>query len=204
MNDQITAQLYRVEEPEMLSNGGKKWLLTLENGSQLMTYTWKLASSISQYVGSEFTFECEPPPFEGAVPKVARVFSGGELFWEPAPKPQGAPTPSRPAAGAGVMLPTPSAQQGGGSTQGSWVDTTHPMNVRTALMQATELVKQRVNSSSTQAEIRGLAEIVQEIAMDYAVLLDEMWHNPLKRSGTPEEKSEGKTTADVPIGPPVL
>lgn len=173
-NEQITAKIHSVSNPEPLSNGGKKWFINLDNGSQVITYTYKLANGLSEYVGSEFIFECEAPPFDGASPKAAKVFwPTGELFWEPAPKPTSFPQGGASMPQEGSQAPARASTNG---AQGSWVDTSPAQNARHAMGCASALMSSYLEHHPDMSWDDAVGKSM-EAAMDFASTIDGLWHN---------------------------
>lgn len=184
MSTTITAQVHSLSDPEPLSNGGRKWFINLDNGSQVITYTWKLAQAMSEYIGTEFTFECDDPPFAGAAPKVARVTRDGELFWQPAPKPEGFSAGQSTPSGIQVPNSAPIPQrpaQSSAAPSSSWIDTSPAQNARHAVGCATAMMSAYI-SQHPDLSWDEAGDKAQNLAMELAAIIDTLWHEPKKTS----------------------
>ena len=84
MADVVEGRVLVVGQGEPLSNGGTKYPLVMDNGSQLVTFSELCKSVVSDHIGEPLSFEVDPPAFEGGHPKVTLIRSAqGSVLWEP-------------------------------------------------------------------------------------------------------------------------
>lgn len=136
MSEQVLGKVLVVGQGEALSNGGTKWLLVLDNGSQLVTFSEKCKDAVNQNIGVPLVFEVDPPPFEGAQPKVTKVMKDGQVIWQP-------------------------SQGGGGGGGGDPI----AQHARTAVITAGSIVAARANAYESEEDLVGaMARIAGAIA----------------------------------------
>src|SRR5512141_2402932 len=125
MSDTVQGKVLVVGQGEALSNGGTKYPLVLDNGSQLVTFSEKCKDAVNSNIGVPLVFEVDPPPFEGAQPKVTKVSKDGAVIWQPS--------------------------QGGGGGGGGGDPIAQ--DARTAIITAGNLIASRANAYASEDEL---------------------------------------------------
>lgn len=115
MADTVKGRPRVVGGPETLSSGGKKWTITLDNGSTVVTFTQGCADAVNGALDEELTFEVDLPENPNMAPKVLKVMKDGATLWE---------------------------KSSGGGGRRDWVDTTPSQDARHAVGSATALIGQ--------------------------------------------------------------
>lgn len=80
--DTVVASAKVVTGPETLDSGAKKWVIVLDNGSMIATFSEAAFNAVNGKLDTPLTFEVEVND-KGWTPKLTKVSENGTVLWAP-------------------------------------------------------------------------------------------------------------------------